>query len=44
MEPIVSKVRWTGLDVHAATTAVAVAKPDGEVRALEVIPNQADRL
>ena len=39
-----SKVRWIGLDVHAATIAVAVAKPDGEVRALEVIPNQADSL
>ena len=39
-----SQVRRIGLDVHAATIAVAVAKPDGEVRALEVIPNQADSL
>jgi transposase len=39
-----SKVRWIGLDVHAETIAVAVAESDGEVRALGVIPNQADSL
>jgi transposase len=39
-----SKVRWIGLDVHAETIAVAVAESDGEVRALGIIPNQADSL
>jgi transposase len=39
-----SKVRWIGLDVHAETIAVAVAESDGKVRALGVIPNQADSL
>jgi transposase len=39
-----SKVRWIGLDVHAETIAVAVAESGGEVRALGVIPNQADSL
>ncbi|MBE3063431.1 MAG: IS110 family transposase [Spirochaetes bacterium] len=39
-----NKVRWIGLDVHAETIAVAVAESDGEVRALGVIPNQADSL
>jgi transposase len=39
-----STVRWIGLDVHAETIAVAVAETDGEVRALGVIPNQADAL
>jgi hypothetical protein len=43
-EPVMSKVRWIGLDVHAETIAVAVAECDGEVRALGVIPNQADSL
>ncbi len=36
------KVRVLGLDAHADTVAVAVAKPDGEVRSLEVIPNRAE--
>ena len=27
------KLRFLGLDVHAETIAVAVAEPDGEVRA-----------
>ena len=36
------KVRWVGLDVHAETIAVAVAEPDGEVRALGVIPNRPE--
>jgi transposase len=39
-----SKVRWIGLDVHAETIAVAVAESGGEVRALGVIPNQAESL
>jgi transposase len=34
--------RFVGLDVHAATIAVAVAEPDGEVRALGIIPNEPD--
>jgi transposase len=39
-----SKVRFIGLDVHAETIAVAVAEPDGEVRALGVIPNQPESI
>ena len=35
-------VRFVGLDVHAATIAVAVAEPGGEVRSLGVIPNRAE--
>ena len=35
-----SKIRFVGLDVHADTIAVAVAEPDGEVRALGLIPNR----
>ena len=31
--------RWVGLDVHAATIAVAVAESDGSVRSLGTIPN-----
>src|SRR6266699_830036 len=31
-----SKMRFVGLDVHADTIAVAVAEPDGEVRALGI--------
>ena len=34
--------RFVGLDVHAATIAVAVAEPDGEVRAMGTIPNDPD--
>jgi transposase len=34
--------RFVGLDVHADTIAVAVAEPDGEVRALGTIPNTPD--
>ena len=34
-----SKVRFLGLDVHADTIAVGVAEPNGEVRAVGVIPN-----
>jgi len=39
-EPVMSKVRFVGLDVHAATIAVAVAEPGGEVRALGTILNE----
>jgi len=38
-EPVMSKVRFLGLDVHADTIAVGVAEPNGEVRAVGVIPN-----
>jgi transposase len=41
-EPVMSKVRFVGLDVHAETIAVAVAEPDGEVRALGMIPNRPE--
>ena len=34
--------RFVGLDVHAATIAVAVAEPNGEVHSLGTIPNDAD--
>ena len=39
-----SNVRFIGLDVHAETIAVAVAEPDGEVRALGIIPNRAESI
>jgi transposase len=39
-----SNVRFIGLDVHAETIAVAVAEPDGEVRALGVIPNRPESI
>jgi hypothetical protein len=39
-----SKVRFVGLDVHAETIAVAVAEPQGEVRALGTIPNRAESM
>jgi transposase len=35
-------IRFLGLDVHAATIAVAVAEPNGEVRSLGTIANNAD--
>ena len=38
------KVRFSGLDVHAETIAVAVAEPDGEVRSLGTIPNRAESI
>ena len=41
-EPVMSKVRFVGLDVHAETIAVAVAEPEGEVRSLGVIPNRSE--
>src|SRR2546430_16666912 len=34
--------RCVGLDVHAATIAVAVAEPDGEVRSVGTIPNEPE--
>src|SRR2546426_11444396 len=34
--------RFVGLDVHAATIAVAVAEPEGEVRAVGTIPNEPE--
>jgi hypothetical protein len=36
-EPVMSKVRFIGLDVHANTIAVAIAEPSGEVRSVGVI-------
>lgn len=39
-----TKLRHVGLDVHAETIAVAVAEPEGEVRALGVIPNREEPL
>jgi len=36
------KQRFLGLDVHGETIAVAVAEPNGEARALGVIPNSAE--
>lgn len=39
-----SKVRFVGLDVHAATIAVAVAEPGGEVRSLGIIPNRLESI
>jgi hypothetical protein len=33
--------RFVGLDVHAETIAVAVAEPQGEVRAVGTIPTGA---
>jgi transposase len=41
-EPVMTKVRFVGLDVHAETIAVAVAEPDGEVRSLGSIPNRPE--
>ena len=35
----VATVRFVGLDVHAATIAVAIAERHGEVRSLGVIPH-----
>lgn len=39
-----SKVRFLGLDVHAESIAVAVAEPDGEVRAVGQIPNRPEAI
>jgi transposase len=37
-----NNIRYVGLDVHAATIAVAVAEHEGEVRSLGIIPNNFD--
>ena len=39
-----SKIRFLGLDVHAATIAIAVAEPNGEVRPVGVIPNRLESI
>src|SRR5216683_8070892 len=41
-EPVMSNVRFIGLDVHAETIAVAVAETGGEVRSLGIIPNRPE--
>jgi hypothetical protein len=42
-EPVAMKnTRFAGLDVHAATIAVAVAETGGEVPSLGTIPNEPD--
>src|SRR5713101_6735900 len=43
-EPVMKKVRFIGLDVHADTIAVAAAEPGGEVRSLGVIPNRPESI
>jgi transposase len=43
-EPVMSKVRFIGLDVHADTIAVAVAEPGGDVRSIGIIPNRAESI
>jgi hypothetical protein len=39
-----AKVRVLGLDVHAATIAVAVAEADGSVHCLGTIANRAESI
>jgi transposase len=39
-----AKVRFLGLDVHAATIAVAVAEPDGSVRSPGTMANRAESI
>jgi hypothetical protein len=41
-EPVMRKVRFIGLDVHADT--IAVAEPQGEVRSMGVIPNRPESI
>jgi len=41
-EPVMKKVRFIGLDVHADSIAVAVAESGGEVRSLGTIPNRPE--
>jgi transposase len=43
-EPVMKKVRFIGLDVHADTIAVAMAEPTGEVRSVGVIPNRPESI
>jgi hypothetical protein len=43
-EPVMKKVRFVGLDVHAETIAVAIAEPEGEVRSLGTIANRAESI
>jgi transposase len=43
-EPVVKRIKFVGLDVHAETIAVAVAEQGGEVRALGVIPNRVESI
>jgi transposase len=43
-EPVMSNVRFIGLDVHAETIAVAVAERGGEVRSLGMIPNRPESI
>jgi transposase len=43
-EPVMSTVRFVGLDVHAETIAVAMAEPDGDVRSVGVIPNRPESI
>jgi transposase len=43
-EPVMSKVRFLGLDVHADTITVAVAEANGEVRAVGTIPNRMESI
>jgi transposase len=43
-EPVMSQVRFLGLDVHADPMAVAVAEPNGDVRAVGIIPNSPESI
>jgi transposase len=43
-EPVMSTVRFLGLDVHAETIAVAVAEPSGAVRSLGTIANRPESI
>src|SRR6266852_2747749 len=42
--PVMKKVRFVGLDVHAETIAIAVVESDGDVRPLGVIPNRPESI
>jgi transposase len=43
-EPVMRKLRFLGLDVHADTIAVAVAEPSREVRSLGTILNRPESI